>query len=331
MGNKTVWICAVLLVSFFQKTEGFLPSKCSGSGVISCFNQTYITPQNFPPTMTELHISSSKIDNLQKGLLQTLIKKCPNLRTFKIMSSAIKYIHSCSFSLVSNFSQIVFQDSSVQMIVQNAFSDLQSVQNIEFINVQIEEISKIAFHQIRAVERFTMDKLTVNILRYASFTEFEDVKQLKLTNSHINVLEQQPIVNQQSISAIEFRGNTINSTLCGFGSLLQSSLVFTNNNLTCNSEMTTVLAASANNKCRRNVTENCPPLKDNSVLKHVFDCQAVVPDEGIPPVSVDEVFDRIDGSKDNYSHALSSLYGERHLVLTKCLSLALSVVVCYYM
>lgn len=329
MGNITAWICVVFLVSFFQKTEGFLPSKCSGSGVITCVNQSIITPQSFPPSMTELQISSSTIDNLQKDLLKTLTQRCPNLRILKIMSSTIRYIHSCSFSSISNFSKIVFQDSSVQMIVRNAFSDLHSVQNIEFINVQIEEISKIAFHQIRDVERFTMDKLTVNILRYASFAEFEDVKQLELTNSYINVLEQQPIVNQQSITAIEFRGNTINSTLCGFGSLFQSNLVFTNNNLTCNSEMTTVLATSANNKCRRNVTENCPPLKDTSVLKHVYDCQAVVPDEGIRPVSENEVFDIDSRSKDNYNHAVSSLYGERQLVFATYFSLAISVVLCY--
>lgn len=328
MGNITVWMCVVLVVSFFQKTDGFLPSKCSGSDVITCVNQTYITPRGFPPSMTELHISSSTIDNLQKDLLRTLTQKCPNLRVFKIKSSVIKYIHSCSFSSVSNFDQIVFQDSRVQMIVRNAFSDLQSVQNIEFINVQIEEISMIAFHQIRDVGRLTMDNMTVNILRYASFAELEDVKQLQLTNSYINVFEQQPIVNQQSISAIEFRGNTINSTLCGLDSLFQSGLVFANNNLTCNSEMAAVLATSANNKCRRNVTEKCPPLKDTNVLKHSYDCQAVLPDEGIRPVSEEEVFD-IDSKGNN--HAMSSLYGAGYLVFTTHLSLAFSIVLFYYM
>lgn len=331
MGNIIIRICVVFLIFFFQKTEAFLPAKCSGNSVITCFNQSYINPQSFPTSMTELQISSSTITNLQNGLLQTLAQRCPDLKIFKIMSSVIKNMHSCSFASVSNFSQIRFQDSSVETIVQNAFSDLRSVQKIEFINVKIEEISKIAFHQIRGIEKFTMDKLTVKTIRYASFAELEDVELLQLTNSYIDVMEQQPIVNEQSISKIEFRGNTVNSTLCGMDSLFKSNFVFDNNNLTCNSKMTSVLAAlppSANNRCLWNVIEECPPLKDTNVLKHSYDCQAVIPDEGIPPLSENEIYNIEPGSKNN-NHAQMSMYADRYFLLTIYMSLALSVFFCH--
>lgn len=277
------------LIYFIQSTNGFLPTKCTGSDVIICYNQTYIDPKSFPSSMVELQVSSSDIGNLRKRLLQDLVKNSPDLKTFKITTSSIRYIHTCSLSSVSNMSQILIQDSRVDTIVHNAFSDLKYIQNIEFINVDIKEISKLAFHGVQGVGRFIMDGMRVGTMRYASFAELKDVKELLLTNSYIQLMEQQPIVNQKSISSLVIRGNTINSTLCGFDSLLQT---FTNNNITCNTDTDIRLMSAGNNKCFRNLKNSCPPVKDPNVVKHSYGCRGNTLDEGIPPVSEDEIFDR---------------------------------------
>ena len=278
----------VTSLTIFQDIDGFLPAKCSGSDVVTCYNQTYINPKSFPASMVSLHVSASTIENLQHSLLRSFIQRCPNLKTFKITSSAIKYIHSCSFSSVSNLSQILIQDTSVNTIVQNAFSDLKSVQKIEFINVTIQEISKLAFHKVQNIDRFVMDRMRVESLRYASFAELENLKEFKLTNSNIQVMEQQPVANEMSISSLEISGNTINSQLCGLDSLFTSGLVFKNNSFICGPE--TSALTQGNNRCISRVTQSCPPLKNTSILIHSFDCQTVSPDEGIQPVSEEEVF-----------------------------------------
>jgi hypothetical protein len=188
----------------------------------------------------------------------------------------------------------VIRDSHIDTIVQNAFSDLKDIQNIEFINVNVKEISKLAFHGVQGIGRLRMHRMRVKNVRYASFAELEDVNELQLTNSYIELMEQQPIVNQMSISSIVIRGNTINSSLCGFDSLFKSGLVFTNNNITCNTDTDQALVSSGNNRCFRNLADGCPPMKNSSVVKHSYDCRAIAPDEGIQPVSEDEYFDIAD-------------------------------------
>nr|XP_022307270.1 uncharacterized protein LOC111113353 [Crassostrea virginica] len=300
MGYHRFLLYVVTSLTIFQDIDGFLPAKCSGSDVVTCYNQTYINPKSFPASMVSLHVSASTIENLQHSLLRSFIQRCPNLKTFKITSSAIKYIHSCSFSSVSNLSQILIQDTSVKTIVQNAFSDIKSVQKIEFINVTIEEISKLAFHKVQNIDRFVMDRMRVESIRYASFAELENLKEFKLTNSNIQVMEQQPVANEMSISSLEISGNTINSQLCGLNSLFTSGLVFTNNSFICGPETETSALTLGNNRCISRVTQSCPPLKNTSMLIHSFDCQTVSPDEGIQPVSEEEVFD-IDKKGKNFA------------------------------
>lgn len=287
-------------------TVGFLPAKCSAEkDVITCLNQTYITPQSFPSTMVELRLTHSAIINIQSGFLQALTRVAPNLRAIIISSSDITYMHACSFSTASNLSQILVKDSSIQEIVQNAFSDLKSVQKIEFINVRIKEISKLAFHGVQGVELFKMDKLTVTNMSYASFAELEEVRVLQLTNSYIQLMESQAIVNLKSVSSIQITGNTFKSTLCGFN-ILQPGLDFTNNNLTCNTNMTATLSSAGNNRCLWNVKDMCPELKDTGIVKHSYDCQTITLDEGIRPVSQDEIFD-IENSEDPNNCGISNL------------------------
>ncbi|XP_061179891.1 uncharacterized protein LOC133188467 [Saccostrea echinata] len=299
-------IAILMVFNLIQNTAGFLPTKCTADrDVITCFNQTYITPKSFPPSMVELRLAHSTITNIQGGFLHTLTRVAPGLKTIIINSSAIKYMHACSFSTVSNLSQILVQDSSVKEIVQNAFSDLKSIQKIEFINVRIEEISKLAFHGVQGIGLFKMDNLTVQNMSYASFAELEDVNVLQLTNSYIQLTESQPIVNHKSVSSLVITGNTFKSTLCGFN-ILQPGLVFTNNNLTCNTEMAANLSSIRNNRCLWNVKDVCPELKDTSIVKHSYDCRAITLDEGIQPVSQNEILD-IEDSEGPRSCGLSSL------------------------
>jgi Leucine-rich repeat (LRR) protein len=172
-------------------------------------NITSIPPNTLKdlPGMRYLHVTNSKLQRLEVGVLEHL----PFLVLANFTGNKISWIHPRAFRYMEQMQELVLADNEIRdaAMVGQAAKVIKTIQKLDLSNNRIEKLRDGSFLDIISLQEMSLADNRLTLMQRSAFHRLPRLKKINLSNNQIRNFHSEAFSDTPMVEELLLRNNRI--------------------------------------------------------------------------------------------------------------------------